>query len=722
MELVVKRATRKMKRDIGKVFAGSFLKMITEIILNADDSYKRLEESGDYDSVGEIIITIHREARKVEIIDFAEGLNAADFQRIFAEYGAQHNFSESGHIRGLFGQGASDVLFFGAQTAKLGEIRSIKDEALHVCKFIVAEDQKIKIDTITKKKQVQSFMQKYEIEKNGTVVTFGLGQEVPIPQKNLLQEKIEQFYMLRYVLADPKRKVMLKHDKRKVVLNSKKYRLDQDDLLSSVKIAFNYDNTPFKGRLDIFQDPNLDAEERIMIIDEAKRVYDNTLFGLEETSGASRVKGVLILENLYERLTDYLNQENPLELLRDSRDGFDQRQSFTKMLFAACKKPLAEEIKRLNARYEPSQIALEKDKIIQSVLRRINAYYKKLKLEEIGNLEKGSEPPGEGLKFVREKIYITKGKTYDLKLLINPNLIPEEAGIHITAPINGALDLQTQTIQYQAKDIDGHGLVTKSVVLKGVKTTETALSLQATFEAYRAETAVNIVEEDIVYPENGLEFIPKESSVKPNKAVTLKLYVDISKFPLGSRINLTRTSKSELIPEETAWVVEASHLINDGLALIPIPFKGGALHEIHHFEALCQETTATAMVRIRQPKERDQGLEGLFSGLDAEYDTHAFWQSSYMKDSGKIKLNLAHPINKKLLNDVSIEAVKKADFTQAQYDYIFELVCYECARQIVLIKVEKHELQDDFATIVHETQVTKTELYRAITATQDESR
>ena len=223
MEYVVKKNKRKLKRDVNKVFSNNLNKILTEIILNADDSYKRLEQVTNDDTVKPIIIDINRKKKVISICDYAEGMSETDIRTIFTDYGGVHNKRQASSVRGLFGQGASDVLFYGAQAARLGKIESIKNGEMSICKFIIGDEQKIKVDTVSNKQQIKNFKDKHKIIENGTVVTFGLGDKVSIPYKKNLKHKIESFYMLRYVLSDSKRKVIIQHDKIKEVLDSNKF-------------------------------------------------------------------------------------------------------------------------------------------------------------------------------------------------------------------------------------------------------------------------------------------------------------------------------------------------------------------------------------------------------------------------------------------------------------------------------------------------------------------
>jgi len=713
-EYLVKKNKRKTKRDINKVFSNNLNKILTEIILNADDSYKRLESQVNDDSIKTIIIDIKRKDKKIQVIDYAEGLNAEELKDIFSDYGGIHARKNSGTVRGLFGQGASDVLFFGAQQAKLGKIESIKDDKLHICKFIVGDEQKIKVETISKKQRIKGFKERYGIVDNGTIVSFGIGDQVSIPHKSKLKAKIEKFYMLRYVFSDPKRQVIIKHDGIKETVYSDYLVPKNDDLVFEKQFVFNYESYRLNCHLKLYEDSNADSDELVLITDPHNIVYDNTLFGLEELSGANRVRGELIIDGIYDCLNDYLNSDNPTEILRDSRDGFDQREDFTKKLFSTVKPYVKEQIQTLSSKYDPKQLSMDADKKIKNMLSKINQYYRDLKLEEIGTFEKGEEPPTEGIRFVREKIHITKRKTYGLKMLINANMINKDESIKIDTDDHVALDLVTKQFQVKQEEANEFGLIVKTIILKGKHVNEAPINLEAQSIDYTTSTRVNVVEETIVYPEEGLEFIPKEMRIQPNKTKTLNLYVDTNRFSLGTEIKIERTTRSELFSETEVVKLQKTHLVNEDLGRIPIVFKGGNTGEFHHYKASAEDVRTKALIRIEEPKADKEGLEGLFSGLEGVYDSAGHWQSKYDQKTGKIQINLSHPIHKTIMPSVSKESIAEKKYTEMEYSYIFELVALECSKQIVNIMIHKNEVKDTIDETHHEIQKYKTDLYQTI--------
>jgi hypothetical protein len=134
--IVVQEDPRKSKRDLRKVFNYDFFKIITEIILNADDSYRRLEDSHQINSKQTIKIMFDRDERILTIIDNAEGMSYDDMKRIFSNYGGDHSkYQNHQGVRGLFGQGAGDVLYNAAFSKKIAQIISFKDNQVTKCKF-----------------------------------------------------------------------------------------------------------------------------------------------------------------------------------------------------------------------------------------------------------------------------------------------------------------------------------------------------------------------------------------------------------------------------------------------------------------------------------------------------------------------------------------------------------------------------------------------------------
>ena len=132
-QYVVVNSKRKIMRDMKSAIGDDILRFIAELLTNSDDSYKRINNF-----VGEkkIIIRVEKDKRNkknddddfmITIIDNAEGMSKESLHRIFATYGGDNAGGIHKKTRGIFGQGASDVLRAAAFEKKTAQIISIKD-------------------------------------------------------------------------------------------------------------------------------------------------------------------------------------------------------------------------------------------------------------------------------------------------------------------------------------------------------------------------------------------------------------------------------------------------------------------------------------------------------------------------------------------------------------------------------------------------------------------
>lgn len=109
-EFIVRDAYRKRERDLKDSLKRDLVSYISEILTNADDSYRRLENSQilPRETIKEILIEIKEDPRNkerfvVSITDQAEGMSEEDLRNKYKEYGADKAVGEL-HTRGLFGQ------------------------------------------------------------------------------------------------------------------------------------------------------------------------------------------------------------------------------------------------------------------------------------------------------------------------------------------------------------------------------------------------------------------------------------------------------------------------------------------------------------------------------------------------------------------------------------------------------------------------------------------
>src|SRR4029077_7171127 len=198
-----------MRRQFEKGVGRSIAKILTEIITNSDDSYRRLIDAGRRSAtkVQDIQIRLDRRTRRFAVVDSAEGLSTSDMEAAFATYGKDSGDRAAGaRTRSLFGKGLRDVLF----TQDGGTVYSIKNGQAAICKFIWkrrGRDEVAVVDISEGPKVTPRIREKWEIAANGTRVEFTLRSDINLPQHDKLVEKLANFYMLRPINSAANRRV-----------------------------------------------------------------------------------------------------------------------------------------------------------------------------------------------------------------------------------------------------------------------------------------------------------------------------------------------------------------------------------------------------------------------------------------------------------------------------------------------------------------------------------
>ena len=408
-EFVIHTAERTERRRFNKVLNNDLRKYIAEIVTNADDSYKRLvdDDKLDADKVVPIRITINKTKKVVVIVDNAEGMNLEELEENFSEYGADTSGGAQGkRVRGLFGQGATDVLLNAAQHGKVAEICSFKDGVYYTCKFKwnAGEEKKgIPQQPKTSQAQMRQIRSHYNIPENGTVIRFGIHEDIRIPRDII--EEIRTFYMLRFILADDKRNVLIRvisstntgEEKR---INYNFPEIKESETLSDEDISFKYESDQVGGHLTIYRineaNSRNSGELKILVYDDEHNVYDNTLFGYDKAPGAESLHGYLELVGTSKIIRRKLNQRNaegklsPEEILTETRDGFSRHHEFYKSLFNSIEPQLREVLKKLEAINKDKSVSLDTQKDWNDAFKEINKYFE------------------DGINAVNERIPVTK--------------------------------------------------------------------------------------------------------------------------------------------------------------------------------------------------------------------------------------------------------------------------------------------------------------------------
>jgi len=705
-------ARRKLRRDIKNPLAGDFIKYLAEIILNADDSYKRIEEKTDDDSPKKIVIRLDRDKKEVTVTDYAEGMDEKDLEAKFGVYGADQAGGETYiHVRGLFGQGASDVLFSAAMSDRKARIESIKDGRYHTCDFLFNDEKLIRI--ASPETDIEAVKNAYGIEKNGTVVTFGVPSEVALPRKKNLKEKIERFHMFRYILCDEKREVTLDDDGDTYLLSSERFTFeDKTPLFKNKTITFNYEDDLIEGTLDLYINPHKDADRTHVIIkDERDAVYDNTLFNLERYPGANLISGELTLPGLYGILKRKLeDKEHPLQILTDSRDGFDERNDFTQTMFSVVAPVIEKAIEEHNTKRKRDTLPLEKIRRYKDALESINDYYLTRTPRDITPQKDKDKPPTDGLSFIRDEITVTLGRRYTIPLLINANIIPDHAEITLSPKDSRHYRLSTARIHFDKETADSEGLVKKRITLEALRRTGRRARLEAAWEGKKASILIDVIKEPAEYPQDGLAFIPPTAHAQTEKNHVMTLYYDMAVLGPEASIEVTISDIEDKTEEIRTYTTDPDDRVHGDIGMIEVEIDTGDDPTTYHLTAVSGTLKATA--RLRTEKQKKTDTKSILSSIRLTFED-AFWQTVHRESDGVLFINAAHPVNWTILGDIGSGRSERPFFTPAQDKYVFELIATEVARTLAKEEFARREIThpDDVIDFI---QREKTNLYRVL--------
>ncbi|MCP3681857.1 MAG: hypothetical protein GY861_04130, partial [bacterium] len=446
-------APRQIDRLFEKAIGNSIVKALTEPITNSDDSYRRLEQglstSSSVKKRSPITIKVFRNTRIFQIIDQAEGLTNKEMEEKFVAYGADMSGQSVGlPVRGLFGKGLKDVMF----TQQKSNVKTIKDGKSYKCKFHRKGDDHV-VSIIPGPKVTSDLRRSWGIGNgNGTVVEFQLRDGVPLPLHDKLVEKLCKFYMLHTIASANKRVLEVQTYSNNGQLQKKsivKYEEPTGIVLLDHSFNLTFENySDIKVEVTIKRHENeleqTNFEEReggLLVIDDRNTVYDLALFGFDRDPYATRLFGTVRLTGARQIILDKLRQNE--EILSDTRDGFDRKHSFYSTLakkIDALLEPLVKKEREIKQANQKSDVSADQKKRHIEACEKLNQLYESLtggKSEFIGtDPESNTDPPKDGIEFVRPKITITANKYYAIVLRIDTNRIRPGSTIVINSTNN----------------------------------------------------------------------------------------------------------------------------------------------------------------------------------------------------------------------------------------------------------------------------------------------
>ena len=394
---------RYISQDRSRAMRGSVERGLVELITNADDSYRDLEDEGRPAS-GKIRIESQRHRRKPSIItvrDRAAGMTAEQMEAKLTHLGAQTSGFEKGKTRrGLLGRGAKDVAEFGTVT-----FESICNGDYSMCR--IEPSTHYEIQTGPADEQTR---RRLGIDRaNGTVVSLRVEPRFQIPQHSTMVERFSRYFSLRDIFSSEDREVTLVDAGHKGQPSDRLlYRYPA--LTPEIDHTFMVPGYNVPAHLTVLKHPEPFTEDKhgpnkpyrigAILVKSGCAIHDNTLFSFENDPHAARLSGQLRCDHIDDLVRAYDDEEaknpnapahstdNPIRLLSPDRDGLVPDHPLTQALYGAAEKlikPLVdEERKRAAAAARPVEspdVRRALDNIATIAARWLEEKYRELEEE-----------------------------------------------------------------------------------------------------------------------------------------------------------------------------------------------------------------------------------------------------------------------------------------------------------------------------------------------------
>ena len=677
-EHIVRDSLRKKIMDQKSVFGNNVVELLTEIITNSDDSYSRIEaNTGD---TSPKIIDIYLDRRKSEftIVDKAEGMSKQELISIFEEYASDTSGTKIGNnVRGMFGRGATDVLVESSMEGKANMMISIKNNVATKLSFTFDKntgDRKF-TDCDVLYEELNELRNKYKIFGNGTIVQFGTSRKIP---KDIISQ-LEDYYMLRFLFDNEKRIVNFYdiNDDSHVVVKKDMNYFNYCDVLCDEKLKFKYLDNILEGHLVLVHNKNKSADSRILVYDEKKAVYDNTFFGRDRDAGMNEIEGRLEIIGLTEFAKKMMNEKGET-IITTTRDGFNVRHDFYVDVKNKVDKYIIAASTQISKDEEKPQSSLKNKKEWKTFFKDINRYFKN-ELETIidgGGGDNENILPEDGLKFVRNAISVKKDKHYLIKLLVNSELIPQGSLITLKST-SESIELDKNNLIFTNDDEIPFVLVD----IFGKELTESQQVLTAMCGDYSTNLYYDVIPEEIHNPSYGFDFFPNTLRKKPEVTRNATMYVDTSKFPLGSVIELNN-SNNDIILDADSIVVSEEMLVSSNIAKIELPITGGKLGRQYDLTATINTREISLNIIVQENDDSTNNKDGLINDIIPKSASTDYVQSYYDDDNHIIVIVSNNVLNSMMLPNW----IKTMEFKSDAEKYFFYNVLAEELARIMISK------------------------------------
>jgi hypothetical protein len=300
---------------------------VVELVTNSDDSYKRIEESGNNVS-GKIEIYVNREkggiCKKFIIKDYAEGMTGEELEKALIFAGKTKTGKS---IRGLFGRGLKETIIALGE----GEITTIKKHKL--------TKTRLWLDSATQFAQYddESLLYSEDTDQDdGTTISIKItNDKIKIPTCEKFKEQLTSHFALRDINSSQSRNIILRFEELKNKLtDQKKIRFSNPEGKKVTTIEKKLPGFGDKVIITIYESNHALDPPRFnpfglagILIKTGGAILDNQLFRFENDPEARYFYGEAVCEELEDRL-----RKGETGILDPNRGGLEWKHDYSKSL------------------------------------------------------------------------------------------------------------------------------------------------------------------------------------------------------------------------------------------------------------------------------------------------------------------------------------------------------------------------------------------------------
>ncbi|MEM3047103.1 MAG: hypothetical protein QW057_08490 [Candidatus Bathyarchaeia archaeon] len=709
---VPRHTIRRMRTTI----RGSPIKALAELIINSEDSYYRLEEAG-LPASGLIQVGYwkrtergHETVRAFSVRDYAEGIPFESLDEKFGRYGAD----TSGHSRrGYFGQGAKDALCM----MRNGLVLTVHDGRASLCRFKTENEvpKYLICDEAEADAALKEFNERIKGEapldkaQNGTLVYFEMPLSQHAPKVKTIKESLETLYMLRKLLADPKRKVQLIDHDTGEAMELKPLPLE-GELLHRERVKLHFASLPldvelavYRASRDLNQQPGERREGGLLVVDEHDAVLDLTLFGYDYESSAARLFGEVRIEGFKP-----LFRKDGL-VITESREGLDYNHPFNRLLRQRIRESLARVLERLEKEALPGVARIDEalDRRFRAAFSRINSLIRNEADRSFGEGFFTAPPqiPEKGLAFSLPQLTVEFPQSRRVHLVVDVAKVPSGSLIELKAD-NPNLELEPQNAVEVPVSVSAEDPASVPILVSG-REVGVEGTVTASFADLAAHLHVRVVEEKLILPPSGFGFVPDRVRIYAGERGRLRLLADTQVVSPGSEVTVKSDNPNVRISELES-ILRVPSPSSGSTSSLSVKVEGLKAGERAVIRATCQGREATAKVYVSERLTHG----GLFRGysLDFQRDPRRRW--SFDRQSGIIYVHMAAPVLRGYFGENGERLVKekRPEALALLAESLLSCICQQWAHYRFEAGLREYANPDDPAAMWEEEEAEATQI------------